>query len=55
MHSAHESGLNAPIIGDDLYGTPTSDYTFMLPRYPSFTPSPKSDFEVGRIFNDKLA
>ena len=22
MHSAHELGLNAPIIGDDLYGTP---------------------------------
>ncbi|QHS59171.1 RluA family pseudouridine synthase [Chitinophaga agri] len=21
MHSAHESGLNAPIVGDDLYGT----------------------------------
>jgi tRNA pseudouridine32 synthase / 23S rRNA pseudouridine746 synthase len=20
MHSAHELGLNAPIIGDDLYG-----------------------------------
>lgn len=23
MHSAHESGLNAPIVGDDLYGTPS--------------------------------
>ncbi|MDT3404325.1 RluA family pseudouridine synthase [Mucilaginibacter terrae] len=22
MHAAHEMGLNAPIIGDDLYGTP---------------------------------
>ncbi|PZF72526.1 RluA family pseudouridine synthase [Taibaiella soli] len=22
MHSAHELGLNAPILGDDLYGTP---------------------------------
>ncbi|MBS7566716.1 RluA family pseudouridine synthase [Mucilaginibacter sp. Bleaf8] len=22
MHSAHELGLNAPIVGDDLYGTP---------------------------------
>ena len=21
MHSAHELGLNAPIVGDDLYGT----------------------------------
>ncbi|WP_233525722.1 RluA family pseudouridine synthase [Chitinophaga silvisoli] len=23
MHSAHVSGLNAPIVGDDLYGTPS--------------------------------
>lgn len=23
MHSAHASGLNAPIVGDDLYGTPS--------------------------------
>ena len=23
MHSAHELGLNAPIVGDDLYGTPS--------------------------------
>ena len=22
MHAAHEQGLNAPIVGDDLYGTP---------------------------------
>lgn len=21
MHSAHELGLNAPIVGDDIYGT----------------------------------
>jgi tRNA pseudouridine32 synthase/23S rRNA pseudouridine746 synthase len=21
MHAAHELGLNAPIVGDDLYGT----------------------------------
>ncbi|MFP9098565.1 pseudouridine synthase [Flavobacterium sp. RHBU_24] len=24
MHSAHEDGLNAPIVGDDLYGTPAN-------------------------------
>lgn len=24
VHSAHQSGLNAPIVGDDLYGTPAS-------------------------------
>jgi tRNA pseudouridine32 synthase/23S rRNA pseudouridine746 synthase len=22
MHSAHELGLNAPIVGDELYGKP---------------------------------
>jgi tRNA pseudouridine32 synthase / 23S rRNA pseudouridine746 synthase len=22
MHAAHEQGLNAPIVGDELYGTP---------------------------------
>lgn len=24
MHAAHEDGLNAPIVGDDLYGTPAN-------------------------------
>lgn len=24
MHAAHEQGLNAPIVGDDLYGTPSN-------------------------------
>jgi tRNA pseudouridine32 synthase/23S rRNA pseudouridine746 synthase len=24
MHAAHESGLNAPIVGDDLYGKPAN-------------------------------
>jgi tRNA pseudouridine32 synthase/23S rRNA pseudouridine746 synthase len=28
MHAAHEMGLNAPIVGDDLYGT-TSDRLYL--------------------------
>lgn len=35
MHSAHELGLNAPIIGDDLYGNP-SDRLYLHASYIEF-------------------
>lgn len=35
MHSAHELGLNAPIVGDDLYGT-ASDRMYLHAAYIEF-------------------
>jgi tRNA pseudouridine32 synthase/23S rRNA pseudouridine746 synthase len=35
MHSAHELGLNAPIVGDDLYGT-TADRLYLHAAYLEF-------------------
>lgn len=35
MHSAHELGLNAPIVGDDLYGNP-SDRLYLHASYIEF-------------------
>lgn len=36
VHSAHEQGLNAPIVGDDLYGT-VSDRLYLQAAYLEFT------------------
>ncbi|MBC7554184.1 MAG: RNA pseudouridine synthase [Taibaiella sp.] len=36
MHSAHELGLNAPIVGDDIYGTP-ADRMYLHAAYIEFT------------------
>ncbi|RPD42799.1 RluA family pseudouridine synthase [Chitinophaga barathri] len=36
MHSAHELGLNAPIVGDDLYGT-ASERMYLHAAYLEFT------------------
>lgn len=36
MHAAHEQGLNAPIAGDDLYGTP-SERLYLHAAYLEFT------------------
>ncbi|MCO6147021.1 RluA family pseudouridine synthase [Flavobacterium sp. NRK1] len=36
MHAAHESGLNAPIVGDDLYGT-SSNRLHLHAAYLEFT------------------
>ena len=35
MHAAHEAGLNAPIVGDDLYGT-ASDRLYLHAAYLEF-------------------
>jgi len=52
MHSAHEFGLNAPIVGDDLYGT-ASTRLYLHAAYISFA-HPKTreqmSFEVGEDF-----
>jgi len=40
MHSAHELGLNAPIVGDDLYGT-AAERMYLHAAYLEFT-HPKS-------------
>ena len=52
MHSAHELGLNAPIVGDDLYGT-ASTRLYLHAAYISFV-HPKTreqmSFEVGEDF-----
>ena len=48
MHSAHELGLNAPIVGDDLYGTP-SERLYLHAAYISFVhpvTKEKISFEV---------
>ena len=52
MHSAHELGLNAPIVGDDLYGT-VADRLYLHAAYLSFThPKTKErkSFEVKEDF-----
>src|SRR5690606_8740221 len=36
MHAAHKLGLDTPIVGDDLYGTP-SDRLYLHARYLEFT------------------
>ena len=52
MHAAHELGLNAPIIGDDLYGT-ADKRLYLHAAYLSFV-HPKTKerivFEVGEDF-----
>ena len=52
MHSAHELGLNAPIVGDDLYGT-ASTRLYLHAAYISFV-HPKTreqmSFDVGEDF-----
>lgn len=52
MHAAHELGLNAPIVGDDLYGTP-ADRLHLHAAYLEFThPKTKEimQFEVKEDF-----
>ena len=52
MHAAHELGLNAPIVGDDLYGTPDKRL-FLHAAYLSFVhPKTKETvcFEVAENF-----
>jgi tRNA pseudouridine32 synthase/23S rRNA pseudouridine746 synthase len=52
MHSAHELGLNAPIVGDDLYGT-ASGRMYLHATYIEFThPKTKAriSFEVKEDF-----
>ncbi|RAI97690.1 tRNA pseudouridine32 synthase / 23S rRNA pseudouridine746 synthase [Chitinophaga skermanii] len=52
MHAAHELGLNAPIVGDDLYGT-AAERMYLHAAYLEFT-HPKSKekmmFEVAESF-----
>ena len=52
MHAAHELGLNAPIVGDDLYGTP-GKRLYLHAGYVSFThpvTKEKMSFDVGEDF-----
>ena len=52
MHAAHEQGLNAPIVGDDLYGT-ASTRLYLHAAYLAFThPKTKENiiFEVAEDF-----
>ncbi len=52
MHAAHELGLNAPIVGDDLYGT-ADKRLYLHAAYLSFVhPKTKEriSFEVGEDF-----
>ncbi len=52
MHSAHELGLNAPIVGDDLYGT-AADRLYLHAAYLSFThpiTKERMEFEVAEDF-----
>lgn len=52
VHSAHELGLNAPIVGDDIYGTP-ADRLYLHAAYLSFVhPVTKErvEFEVKESF-----
>jgi tRNA pseudouridine32 synthase/23S rRNA pseudouridine746 synthase len=44
MHAAHESGLNAPIVGDDLYGT-SAERLYLHAAYLEF---------VHPVTNDRL-
>lgn len=52
MHAAHELGLNAPIVGDDLYGTP-AQRLYLHAAYLEFThpvSKEKISFEVPEDF-----
>ncbi len=52
MHSAHELGLNAPIVGDDLYGT-AGDRLYLHAAYLSFVhpiTKERMTFEVAEDF-----
>lgn len=52
MHSAHELGLNAPIVGDDLYGT-GADRLYLHAAYLEFVhpqTNQKISFEVPESF-----
>lgn len=52
MHAAHEMGLNAPIVGDDLYGT-TSDRLHLHAAHLEFThpvTSERLSFDVKEDF-----
>lgn len=52
MHAAHELGLNAPIVGDSLYGT-TSDRLYLHATYLEFIHPVNKDvikFEVAEDF-----
>ncbi len=52
MHAAHELGLNAPIVGDDLYGA-ADKRLYLHAAYLSFVhPKTKAQmsFEVGEDF-----
>lgn len=52
MHSAHELGLNAPIVGDDLYGTASERMYLHAARLEFMHPVDKKKmiFEVGCDF-----
>lgn len=52
MHAAHELGLNAPIVGDDLYGT-AAERMYLHAAYIEFThpqTKEKMSFEVAESF-----
>lgn len=52
MHSAHELGLNAPIVGDDLYGT-AGDRLYLHAAYLSFVhpiTKERMTFEIAEDF-----
>lgn len=38
VHAAHEKGLNIPIVGDDLYGTPDTRLHLHAERLELFHP-----------------
>lgn len=52
MHSAHELGLNAPIVGDDLYGTPSERMCLHAAQLQFIHPATKErmNFEVKESF-----
>jgi len=52
VHSAHEQGLNAPIVGDDLYGT-VAERLYLHASYLEFAhpiTKQKLSFEVAEDF-----
>lgn len=52
MHAAHQLGLNAPIVGDDLYGTP-AERLYLHAAYLGFVhpvSGEKMSFEIGEDF-----
>lgn len=54
MHAAHQLGLNAPIVGDDLYGT-AADRLYLHAAYLEFTHPVTRErlrFESEEAFND---